>query len=75
MDNGVVLGMKAGTMQVALALSCYHDNQPPELGGKSQERSAGGRSGTREVCVLVFQVLYVSRHTQVIPVLSSDVST
>lgn len=51
----MVLEMKAETMQIALTLSCYHDDQPPELGGKSQERSAGGRGGTREVCVLVLE--------------------
>lgn len=53
MDNDMVLEMKAETMQIALPLSSYHGDQPPELGGKSQERSAGGGGGTREVCVCV----------------------
>lgn len=55
MDNDMVLEMKAETMQIALTLCSYHDDQPPEVGGKSQERSAGGRGGTRELCVLVLQ--------------------
>lgn len=80
----MVLEMKAETMQIALTLSSYHDDQPPELGGKSQERSAGGRGGTAEVCVCVCvcpgftvcQVLYASPQiTQVVPVLCNDGST
>lgn len=54
MDNDMVLEMKAETMQIALTLCSYHDDQPPELGGKSQERSAGGRGGTRELYVSWF---------------------
>lgn len=53
MDNDMALGMKAETMQITLTLSSYHDDQPSELGGESQERSAGGKDGTGEVCVLV----------------------
>lgn len=54
----MVLEMKAETMQIALTLSSYHDDQPPELGGKSQKRSAGGKGGGKRdmcVCVLVSQ--------------------
>ena len=55
MDNDTVLEMKAETMQIALTFSCYHDDQLPELGGKSPERSAEGRGRTRGVCVLLLQ--------------------
>lgn len=54
MDNDMVLEMKAETMQIALTLSCYHDDQPPELGGKSQERSAREREVGQERCVSWF---------------------
>lgn len=57
----MVLEMKAETMQIALTLSSYHDDQPPELGGKSLERSAGGRGGTAEVCVCVRACVLVSQ--------------
>lgn len=53
----MVLEMKAVTMQIALTLSSYHDNQPPELGGKSQERR-----DKRGVCVLVSQFAKSSMH-------------
>lgn len=56
MDNDMGLEMKAETMQIALTLSSYHDDQPPELEGNSQERSSRReRQDKRGMCVLVFQ--------------------
>ena len=74
MDNDVVLEMKAETMQIALTLGSYHDDQPPELGGKSQERSGRRGEAGQKRCVCpgftVCQVLHVSPHcAQVVPVL------
>lgn len=76
MDNDMVLEMKAETMQIALTLCSYHDDQPPELGGKSQERSAGGRGGTGELYVSWFSSFpslprILAQHAQVVPVLCS----
>lgn len=71
MESDMALEMKAETIQIALTLSSYHDNQPPELGGKSHERS-GRREEERPACpgFTVFQVLHVSSHcTQVTSVM------
>lgn len=70
MDNDMVLEMKAETMQIALTFSCYHGDQPPELGGKSQEvcRTEGGegeergRRDRRGDCVLILQFAKSSMH-------------
>lgn len=71
-DNDMVLEMKAETMQMALTRCSYHDDQPPELGGKSRERSAGGRGGTGEERVSWFHSF--PSLPRVVPALCDDVS-
>lgn len=46
-----VLEMKVETTQITPTRCSCHDDQPPELGCRSQEKSAGGRVWTRAVCV------------------------
>lgn len=64
-------------MQIARTLSCYHDDQLPELGGKSQEGSGRERKAGQAGCVCppftVCQVLDVFPfYTKVFPALRPE---